>query len=112
MTDDSLANTLNRHCHCINVDRGVLQKSLEARLGRAGAWSRLRESHPHLLADSPVFISHGQVRQMKELIEAGKVTPVIDTTYPLSETPEAFRYLNTGHARGKVVITVEQNDKN
>jgi NADPH:quinone reductase-like Zn-dependent oxidoreductase len=43
---------------------------------------------------------------LKELIEAGKVTPVIDTTYPLSEVPEAIRYLERGHARGKVVITV------
>jgi NADPH:quinone reductase-like Zn-dependent oxidoreductase len=43
---------------------------------------------------------------LKELIEAGKVTPVIDRTYPLSETPEAIRYLEGGHARGKVVITV------
>ncbi len=48
---------------------------------------------------------------LKELIEAGKVTPVIDRTYPLSETPEAFRYLDEGHARGKVVITVEHNNK-
>jgi len=46
-----------------------------------------------------------------ELIEAGKVTPVIDRTYPLSETPEAFRYLDEGHAQGKVVITVEHNNK-
>ena len=43
---------------------------------------------------------------MKELIEAGKVTPVIDRRYPLSEVAEAIRYLETGHARGKVVITV------
>jgi NADPH:quinone reductase-like Zn-dependent oxidoreductase len=48
---------------------------------------------------------------LKELIEAGKVTPVIDRTYQLSETPEAFRYLDKGHARGKVVITVEHNNK-
>ncbi len=40
------------------------------------------------------------------LIEAGKITPVIDRTYPLSEVPEAIRYLETGHARGKIVITV------
>jgi NADPH:quinone reductase-like Zn-dependent oxidoreductase len=46
---------------------------------------------------------------LKELIEAGKVTPVIDRTYPLSETPEAFRYLDEGHARGKVVITVKHS---
>lgn len=43
---------------------------------------------------------------LKELIEAGKVTPVIDRTYPLSETADAIRYLETGRARGKVVITV------
>jgi len=43
---------------------------------------------------------------LKELIEAGDVTPVIDRTYVLSETPEAIRYLEEGHARGKVVITV------
>jgi NADPH:quinone reductase-like Zn-dependent oxidoreductase len=48
---------------------------------------------------------------LKELVESGKVTPVIDRTYPLSETPEAFRYLDEGHARGKVVITVEHNNK-
>ena len=70
MTDDSLANSLNRHCHCISVDHDVLQKSLETRLGEAGAWSRLQDSHPHLLAESPVFISHDHVAQMKELIEA------------------------------------------
>jgi NADPH:quinone reductase-like Zn-dependent oxidoreductase len=40
------------------------------------------------------------------LIEAGKATPVIDRTYPLSEVPAAIRYLERGHARGKIVITV------
>jgi len=44
---------------------------------------------------------------IKELIEAGKVKPVIDRCYPLSETAEAFRYYGAGHTRGKVVITVE-----
>jgi NADPH:quinone reductase-like Zn-dependent oxidoreductase len=48
----------------------------------------------------------GDLVVLKELIEAGKVTPVIDTTYPLSEVPEALRHLEEGHARGKVVITV------
>jgi NADPH:quinone reductase-like Zn-dependent oxidoreductase len=43
---------------------------------------------------------------VKELVDAGKVTPVIDRTYPLREVPEAIRYLTAGHARGKVVITM------
>jgi NADPH:quinone reductase-like Zn-dependent oxidoreductase len=43
---------------------------------------------------------------VKELLEAGKVVPVIDRRYPLSETAEAMRYLEEGHAKGKVVITV------
>ena len=46
---------------------------------------------------------------VKELLEAGKVIPVIDRRYPLSETAEALRYLEAGRARGKVVITVDQN---
>jgi NADPH:quinone reductase-like Zn-dependent oxidoreductase len=41
-----------------------------------------------------------------ELVEAGTVTPVIDRTYPLIEVPDAIRYLEEGHSRGKVVITV------
>ena len=43
---------------------------------------------------------------IKELLEAGKVVPVIDKCYPLSKTAEAIRYLEEGHARGKVVITM------
>ena len=45
-----------------------------------------------------------------ELCEAGKVVPVIDRRYPLSEAPEALRYVGEGRARGKVVITLESNN--
>jgi NADPH:quinone reductase-like Zn-dependent oxidoreductase len=48
---------------------------------------------------------------MKELIEAGKVKPVIDRRYTLSEVAEALRYYGEGHAQGKVVITVEHDNK-
>ncbi len=44
---------------------------------------------------------------LSDLLQTGKVTPVIDKRYTLSEVPEAIRYLETGHARGKVVITMQ-----
>src|SRR5206468_2012587 len=45
---------------------------------------------------------------VQELLEAGKVVPVIERRYPLREVPEAIRYLEEGHAKGKVVITMEE----
>lgn len=48
--------------------------------------------------------------ELKELMEANKLTPIIDRTYTLSEVPEAIRYLEKGHARAKVVITVEHDN--
>jgi NADPH:quinone reductase-like Zn-dependent oxidoreductase len=50
--------------------------------------------------------NHEDMIVLKELIEAGKLTPVIDRTYPLSDVPEAIRYMREGRARGKLVITV------
>ena len=51
-------------------------------------------------------INKDDLNVMHDLMAAGKVTPVIDKRYSLSEVPEAIRYLEQGHARGKVVITV------
>ena len=45
--------------------------------------------------------------QIKELVENGKIRPVIDRMYPLNEAAEAFRYLGEGHAHGKVLIKIE-----
>jgi NADPH:quinone reductase-like Zn-dependent oxidoreductase len=45
---------------------------------------------------------------LKDLIEAGKLKPVIDRTYPLRKAPQAIRYLEQGHARGKVVLTISE----
>lgn len=50
--------------------------------------------------------NHNDLLIMKKLLETGKVVPVIDRCYPLSEVPDALRYLGTGHAKGKIVITV------
>ena len=49
----------------------------------------------------------GDLAFVGRLLEAGSVVPVIDRRYPLNELPEAFRYFAEGHARGKVVITIE-----
>ena len=64
-----------------------------------------RQERPFL-----VSINNKDLLILKELIESGKVIPVIDRKYPLREFREAFRYANEGHVRGKVVITVEHNN--
>ena len=48
---------------------------------------------------------------LKELLAAGKIAPVIDGCYPLSEAAQAVRHLEEGHAGGKVVITMEEESK-
>jgi NADPH:quinone reductase-like Zn-dependent oxidoreductase len=50
--------------------------------------------------------NHKDLAVLTELVASGKLTPVIDRTYPLAETPAAFSHIETGHARGKVVITI------
>jgi NADPH:quinone reductase-like Zn-dependent oxidoreductase len=60
------------------------------------------------------FLAHlnkDDLMVMRELLETGKVAPVIDRTYRLSDVPDAIRYLEEGHARGKVVITMERHSE-
>ena len=69
----------------------------------AMAWSRLGRRRMSMMMakggrEDLIFLT--------KLIEAGTVTPVVDRTYPLREIADAMRYLELGHARGKVVITV------
>jgi NADPH:quinone reductase-like Zn-dependent oxidoreductase len=54
-------------------------------------------------------VNHEDLIVLKELIESGKIKPVIDKTYPLNKTPEALGYAEQGHVRGKVVITIKHN---
>ncbi|PHS14124.1 MAG: NAD(P)-dependent alcohol dehydrogenase [Blastopirellula sp.] len=54
--------------------------------------------------------NHNDLVVLKELVEAGKVIPVIDQCYELNEVPDAIRYLENGHARGKVVVSVIEHD--
>ena len=70
---------------------------------RAPVLSRLVGQRLRMLASKPRQVD---LVVLGELIEAGKLTPVIDRTYPLGEVPEAIRQLEAGHTRGKLVITV------
>ena len=60
------------------------------------------------MSDNEKSNSSSKIHMLKELLETGKVVPVIDRSYPLSETAEALRYLEEGHAKGKIVITMAQ----
>ena len=77
-----------------------------------GVVDRLLRAHllfPFVSQKLGTFVSSENYEDLivlKELIESGKLTPVIDRTYPLAEVPDAIRYLEEGHARGKIVITV------
>jgi NADPH:quinone reductase-like Zn-dependent oxidoreductase len=74
-----------------------------------GPWlSRTTSKKLRLLVVQP---NPKDLLSIAELCAAGQVVPVIDRRYPLSEVPEALRYLGEGHAKGKIVITVGQNNK-
>ena len=57
-------------------------------------------------------VNHEDLVYLGELLDAGKIVPVIDRSYPLSEVPDAIRYVEGKHAQGKVVITLEGDNKN
>ena len=88
--------------------------------GGGGRWLGPASQQLKAVATSP-FVSQNLVPVndkpnqslgfLSELLEAGEVTPVIDRTYPLSEAPDAMCYLEEGHARGKIVITVAEDDE-
>ncbi len=74
-----------------------------------GSW--IRRTSGKKISILMVQIDAKDLVYMTELIESGKVVTVIDKRYSLSEAAEALRYLGEGHAKGKVVITVAQNNK-
>jgi NADPH:quinone reductase-like Zn-dependent oxidoreductase len=69
-----------------------------------GGW--LSEKGGKKLGSVSAHIEQKDLLTIKELLEAGKVIPEIDKRYPLKDVPEALRYLGTGHAKGKLVITI------
>ena len=75
-------------------------------LGELNGYVRSRFVSQKFIAYIAEF-NQKDVRILGDLMQSGKMTPVIDRTYKLSETADALRYLETGHARGKVVVSLE-----
>jgi NADPH:quinone reductase-like Zn-dependent oxidoreductase len=86
---------------------GAGSKGLLGRIARnfgVALWSRLTD---HKFAQYTTRMDQADLKFLGDLIAEGKVTPFVEKTYPMSETPNAMRYFEEGHARGKIVITVD-----
>jgi NADPH:quinone reductase-like Zn-dependent oxidoreductase len=70
----------------------------------AGLWSRFTD---HKFAQYTTRMDQADLKFLSDLMAQGKVKPFVEKTYPITETAEALRYFEQGHARGKVIITVE-----
>src|SRR5437868_2612009 len=100
---------LNRTGICVLAGIGSAGPTQE-QLGRivrglgAGLWSRFTD---HKFAQYTTRMDQADLKFLSDLMAQGKVTPFVEKTYPMTETAEALRYFDQGHARGKIVITVE-----
>jgi NADPH:quinone reductase-like Zn-dependent oxidoreductase len=81
---------------------GKARQIFEAML--LGSW--MSEKDGRTMGNVSAHISQEDMLTLTELLESGKVVPVIDKRYPLTEVAEALRYLGAGHAQGKLVVTV------
>ncbi len=80
------------------------------KLKKSGCKKSLGESGVFLSSWSPTKESNEDLNHLKQLVEAGKVRPIIDRTYPLEEVVEAHRYVDLGHKKGNVIIAVVGDD--
>jgi NADPH:quinone reductase-like Zn-dependent oxidoreductase len=110
---DNVGNRSLSECRSVLKPRGIYLASFgqpeNPWLGPTAQLLRMMVLAPFVSQKLLTFVAKPNTQDLlltKELLEAGKVTPVIDRTYPLSEVPDAMRYLAEGHAQGKVVITV------
>ncbi len=100
----ALRRVLNPNGVCVMVGAPKNPVRFLARALTAPAWSALGSRK---FAFFIAKINQRDLTLIGDLMESGKVTPVIDRTYKLSETSEAIRYLEEGHARGKVIIRLQ-----
>ena len=114
---DNVANHSLADCRRALTPKGILLSNNGTSGGRwIGPLGRMAAAAVLSLfvrKQKPPFYSPVRKRDLidlTKLIEAGEITPVIDRTYPLAETAEAMGHVGEGHARGKVAITVEQNN--
>jgi NADPH:quinone reductase-like Zn-dependent oxidoreductase len=100
-----LRRVLNPNGRCVVVGFSTLAKMIKVTL--LGPWlSRTGDKEVGMLMPEE---NEMDLVYMKELIEAGEVSPIIDRSYSLEQVPEAIGYLEKGHAQGKVVITVKHH---
>jgi NADPH:quinone reductase-like Zn-dependent oxidoreductase len=97
----------NGICVMVGVGGSGWHDGMAMRLaGELNAYLRSRFVSQKFIAYIAQF-NKADMLVLADLMQSGKMTPVIDRTFKLNETPDALRYLETGHARGKVVITVD-----
>ena len=103
--DNAGSHSLGEYRRVLAAD-GTLIMNSGAALGTMAAGRMLSPFVRQKLRSFLAKLNREDLIVLCKLIEAGKLTPVIDRTYPLSQTPAAIGYVEAGHARGKVVITV------
>jgi NADPH:quinone reductase-like Zn-dependent oxidoreductase len=109
---DNVANHPLSHCRRVLTLKGNPGTGREHRWPLAGGIGRTIKAKlmsplvPQRMRPFVAAVNHDDLVTLAELIESGKITPVLDRSYPLSEVPEAMCYFEEGHAHGKIVITV------